>query len=196
MVSYGYIDGLPWVASSGHPRHDGPSKHDGPFVKQQQTETNSRRYNSSREWLQSGYPGFKSQPWVVQDWKHFQVISSDGNRESRTTELHFSFSHLENPDLVIDLSRTNVKFLLESSFKSFISSRKGKGHLVLSGTNLDCGCSLRWLMSSNYQWSDLLKNATCSDGTKLEEVLFYICLTCLTISLFIQSWFYLFDVDW
>lgn len=62
---------------------------------------------------------------------------------------------------MVDLSRTSVKYLFESSFKPFIETRKVKGYVDLSGNLLECGCNIRWLLSSNFQWSDILRNTTC-----------------------------------
>ena len=62
---------------------------------------------------------------------------------------------------MVDLSHTNVKYLFEASFKPFIETRKGKGYVDLSGNLLECGCNMRWLLSSNFQWSHILRNATC-----------------------------------
>ena len=54
-----------------------------------------------------------------------------------------------------------MKYLLESSFKPFIETRKGAGYVDLSGNLLECGCNMRWLLSSNFQWSDILRNTMC-----------------------------------
>ena len=73
----------------------------------------------------------------------------------------YIYSHLGNPDLVVDLGHTSVRYLLETSFKPFIETRKGKGYVDLSGNLLECGCNMRWLLSSNFKWSHLLRNTTC-----------------------------------
>ena len=62
---------------------------------------------------------------------------------------------------MVDLSHSNVRYLFEASFKPFIETRKGKGYVDLSGNLLECDCNMRWLLSSNFQWSHILRNATC-----------------------------------
>ena len=41
----------------------------------------------------------------------------------------------------------------------------------MTGNPLKCGCDVKWILNSNFQWENLLKGATCTNGKTLPEVL-------------------------
>ena len=41
----------------------------------------------------------------------------------------------------------------------------------MTGNPLKCGCDVKWILNSNFQWENLLKGATCTNGKTLSEVL-------------------------
>ena len=41
----------------------------------------------------------------------------------------------------------------------------------MTGNPLNCGCDVKWILNSNFQWENLLRGSTCSNGKTLPEVL-------------------------
>merc|ERR1711972_1270240 len=61
-------------------------------------------------------------------------------------------------------------YYLESEFKPYVETTRSKGHLIMTGNPLKCGCDVKWILNSNFQWENLLKGATCTNGKTLPEV--------------------------
>ena len=101
------------------------------------------------------------------------LVNLDLSKNSNILHIGTMFSHLQNPDLVVHLAENNVKVLLERSFKPFIetvNAKSGKGYIDMLYNTLQCGCDVKWLLTSNFEWTGLFQNSSCYDGLKLEEV--------------------------
>ena len=62
---------------------------------------------------------------------------------------------------------------IESEFKPYLETRRTKGHLIMKGNPLRCGCDVKWILNSNFQWDNLLQGATCTNGKNLLEVIIW-----------------------
>ena len=79
-------------------------------------------------------------------------------------------SALTHEDLVVDLAENRIKYLVEAQYKPYIETRKNKGYINLGGNSFSCKCDMKWLLATNFQWSDLLINGTCADGRSMDQV--------------------------
>jgi len=103
----------------------------------------------------------------------FMVVPSLTNLDiSNNTlcRLGGALKELENPDLVVNLSNNQLKYLIESDFKPYIETRKNKGYIDFTGNHFSCKCDFKWLTLTNYCWNDLLTNGTCSNGRTFDQV--------------------------
>ena len=111
-----------------------------------------------------------------------KIILSDNNIKSLGNNLGL----IDNPDTEVDLSSNKISYLLgmfrisefdfyivcvESEFKPYVETRRSKGRLVMTGNPLVCGCDVKWLLNSNFQWDNLLHGSVCSSGTDLRTVI-------------------------
>jgi len=81
-----------------------------------------------------------------------------------------AITDLKNPDLVVNLSNNQIKYLIESDYKPYIETRKNKGYIDFTGNRFHCKCDFKWLSLTNFRWNDLLTNGTCSDGKTFDQV--------------------------
>jgi len=81
-----------------------------------------------------------------------------------------AITDLKNPDLVVNLSNNQIKYLIEKDFKPYIETRKNKGYIDFTGNHFHCKCDFKWLSLTNFRWNDLLTNGTCSDGKTFDQV--------------------------
>eukprot|EP00092_Neocalanus_flemingeri_P020556 GFUD01022269.1.p1 GENE.GFUD01022269.1~~GFUD01022269.1.p1 ORF type:complete len:511 (+),score=90.91 GFUD01022269.1:17-1549(+) len=101
------------------------------------------------------------------------LINLDLSKNTKLCHIGNMFSHLRNPNLVVNLAENNVKVLLEDSFKPFIETvteNNGKGHIDMALTPMQCACDVKWLVTSNFEWTGIIQNSSCNDGSTLEEV--------------------------
>ena len=63
--------------------------------------------------------------------------------------------------------------LPESEFKDYIGTKKAKGQIFMTGNSLRCGCDVKWILNSNFQWGNLLDGASCKNGDELRNVSFF-----------------------
>lgn len=101
------------------------------------------------------------------------LLDLDLSRNSDLCNIGNILELLPNPDLAVNLAETNVDVLLQDSFKTFVervSKNKGKGFLVMSSVPLQCSCDVKWLLTSNMDWTSVFQNSSCQDGINLGEV--------------------------
>ena len=101
------------------------------------------------------------------------LITLDLSRNSDLCHLGNMLEHLQNADLAVNLAETNVKVLLQDTFKEFVervSEKNGKGFINLSSVPLQCTCDINWLLTHNSDWKNIFQNSSCLDGIQLEEV--------------------------
>jgi len=89
--------------------------------------------------------------------------------DNEISSLGNNLDLLKNPNIEIDLSGNRITYLLESEFKPYLETRRTKGHLIMKGNPLRCGCDVKWILNSNFQWDNLLQGATCTNGKNLLE---------------------------
>ena len=96
----------------------------------------------------------------IQDNTFYNLPKLQNLDLSRTELCHIGniLDHLPHPDLAVNLAETRVKVLLQDSFKTFVervSENNGKGFLNLSLVPLQCACDVKWLLTSNMDWTSV-----------------------------------------
>ena len=95
---------------------------------------------------------------------------------SKNNNLHQIGNELlkdASPDLLLNLTSTEVTQLDESSFKDFFENvvkNNGRGKIVISSHTLPCLCDVKWILQSKLDLLNILENTTCRDGNTLREV--------------------------
>ena len=101
------------------------------------------------------------------------LVHLDLSKNVELLKVGNMFEHLKNPDLGVNLAETNVKVFFRDEFKPFIETinlNNGKGSVDMSSINMQCTCDVKWLVTSHLQWTGIVKNSSCTDGSTLEQV--------------------------
>ena len=102
------------------------------------------------------------------------LVNLDLSRNSEFCHIGNMLSDmLDNPDLVVNLAGNNVNILLEDSFKPFIetvTNNNGRGYINMTNNSLNCNCDVKWLVNSDFGWTNIIQNTSCKNGKNLEEV--------------------------
>merc|ERR1711892_622073 len=82
---------------------------------------------------------------------------------------------LENlsPNISVNLRETDIKVLPKNSFKIFIENvinSNGLGTIEMPEQTLRCTCDIKWLLDSKIDITNVLRNMSCHDGRKLNQV--------------------------
>jgi len=91
-------------------------------------------------------------------------------RDNQICSIGNFLEHLNNPNLILNLSNNKLKYLVEDSFKPYLENKKNKGYIDITENEFKCSCDLKWLLTTNYQWRDILVNGTCQNGKTLDQV--------------------------
>ena len=92
---------------------------------------------------------------------------------NRITKIGSMFSYSRNPNLVVNLNGNQVNILSEDSFKPFVETvtkNNGNGYITMSHNPLECACDVKWMANFDLGWTSIIRESSCYDGVKLEEV--------------------------
>jgi len=103
----------------------------------------------------------------IQDVENLRRLDLSNNEICEVGNL---VQNIQNEDIIMELSGNNIRYLLEEQFRPFVEARKNKGYINLGDNTLHCQCDMKWLLTTNYKWSDVLFNGTCADGRGINKM--------------------------